>query len=84
MASKSFLWGLINIPMFEYRWVLTIAQIELLSIDKPVVNYRIGKDKKSKFKRPNMVNVLDKAKEWENKYKDGSKPKIDLTGFVKK
>ena len=89
MASKSFLWGLISIPMYEYRCVLTCAQIELLTIDKPVVNYGINKSKGGKrdrmnqsFKRPSKQLVMNKTKEWEEKYKDGSKPVIDLSQFV--
>lgn len=72
--------------MYEYRCVLTCAQIELLTIDKPVVNYGVNKDgKKNKkgrdFKRPSKQKVIEKTKEWKDKYKDGIKPVIDLSGF---
>jgi hypothetical protein len=84
MLSKSFFFGSIIIPMYEYRCVLTKAQIELLSIDKPVT-YTISedKDKKKKFKKPNVADLFNKAEQWAEKYKDGKKPNIDLTRFKK-
>ena len=83
VASRSFLFGLVVIPMYEYRCVLSCAQIELLTIDKPVVNY--GTDKKSKKndkpKRPTKQDVEEVTRKWEEKYKDGKKPVLDLSGF---
>ena len=87
MASRSFFFGLLTIPMYEYRCVLSCAQIELLTIDKPVINYGMDKDgkrdKKGRdSKRPSKQQVIKKTKEWEDKYKDGAKPVIDLSQFI--
>ena len=87
MASRSFFLGLLTIPMYEYRCVLSCAQIELLTIDKTVINYGTDKggkrDKKGRdSKRPSKQQVIKKTKEWEDKYKDGAKPVIDLSQFI--
>jgi hypothetical protein len=37
--------------MYYVNWVLTTAQLELLSADVSVVDYNYGKDKKKKKKR---------------------------------
>ena len=88
METRSFLLGLVTIPMYEYRCVMSKAQIELLSIDKPLVDYGTRRKEKGKkghvFKRPNMIDVLDKAEEWKRKYKDGAKPKLDLSILKKR
>ena len=66
--------------MYEYRCVMSMAQIELLGIDKPVIVYgRPGK--KGKFGKPRAQDVADKARGWEEKYKNGRKPKLDLSGY---
>ena len=84
MASRSFFFGLLTIPMYEYRCVLTCAQIELLTIDKPVINYLTGNDKKGKAKspkRPTKQRIEKVTQEWEERYKEGHKPVINLAGF---
>lgn len=84
MLSKSFIGGLIVVPMYEYRCVHTKAQIELMSIDKPI-SYTLSdeKDKKKKFKKPNVADLFNKAEQWAEKYKEGGKPNIDLKRFKK-
>lgn len=84
MQARSFFFGLVSVPMYEYRCVLTCAQIELLAIDKPVVNYDTGNGKKGKKtkKRPSKAEVEKVTKAWQEKYKDGQKPVIDLSGFI--
>ena len=82
VASRSFLFGLVVVPMYEYRCVLSCAQIELLTVDKPVVNYGSGKKYKGgKPKRPTRKDVEEAKRKWEEKYKDGKKPVLDLSGF---
>ena len=41
---RDFLFGLIRVPMWDYYWGLTAAQVELLTIDQPIVVYK--KEKK--------------------------------------
>lgn len=86
MAARSFLFGFITIPMYEYRCVLSLAQIELLMADKPVVVYP-HKNKKGKKgdkpDRPSKASIEEAKRKWEEKYKDGAKPAaLDLSGFI--
>ena len=37
---KKFLFGLITVPKWDLNWGFTEAQIELLCLDKPLINYR--------------------------------------------
>ncbi len=86
MAARTFFFGLLTIPMYEYRCVLSIAQIELLAVDKPLVTYP-PKGKRGKKadgeKRPAKASIEEAARKWEEKYKDGGKPEaLDLSGFI--
>lgn len=86
MVARSFLFGLITIPMYEYRCVLSLAQIELLTVDKPLVVYppKRKKGKKGdKPGRPSRKSIEEAKQKWEEKYKDGAKPAaLDLSGFI--
>ena len=42
---RDFLFGLIRVPMWDYYWGLTAAQVELLTIDQPIVVYQKDKEK---------------------------------------
>ena len=44
---RYFLFGMIEVPMWDYYWGLTAAQVELLTIDHPIVVYKKD-DKKEK------------------------------------
>jgi hypothetical protein len=37
---RDFLFGLVRVPMWDYYWGLTAAQVELLTIDQPIVVYK--------------------------------------------
>lgn len=75
--------------MYDYYWGLTVAQIELLSIDAPMVVYKHErrKDKNGKLapKKANAVDVLKTAAAYKEKYKNKeNKHTLDLSGFIKK
>lgn len=55
--------GLVNIPMWGYRQVLTAAQIELLSCDKPLVVY----DRKDKPKKHTKREMDELTRRWMEK-----------------
>ena len=42
---RDFLFGLIRVPMWDYYWGLTAAQVELLTIDQPIVVYKKDENK---------------------------------------
>lgn len=69
--------------MWAYKWVHTIAQIELITLDCPIIVYPKGKDKNGKeFTKANADSVYNAADKWENKYKGSSGGvKVSLEGL---
>ena len=51
MMPRDFLFGLIRVPMWDYYWGLTAAQVELLTIDQPIVVYKADKDNDKPWKK---------------------------------
>ena len=47
---RDFLFGMIRVPMWDYYWGLTAAQVELLTIDQPIVVYKADKDNDKPWK----------------------------------
>lgn len=47
---RDFLFGMIRVPMWDYYWGLTAAQVELLSIDQPIVVYKADQNKEKPWK----------------------------------
>lgn len=90
METRRILWY--EIPCWGYFCGLTEAQVDLLLMDQPVVNYKHPKDKpkpvkKGKYgiremKRPSNAKINAVSSEWSKKYGNGeSKPRINLGGF---
>lgn len=61
------------VPMYDYWWGLTAAQVDLLSIDAPMVAYKHEqkRDKNGKIipKKANAADVLKAAISYEEKIK---------------
>ena len=85
VKSRRFLFGLINVPMYGYYDEYTMAQIELISIDSPIIVYK--KDKRSK-KRPSKKDILEATLKYKLRHKDdakiGEKKKLDFSKFTLK
>ena len=79
MEPLRLFWGLLNIPAWGYRQVMTIAQVELLSCDTPIVVYGRDKEKYSKKEVDEMVAKWKKKRE-EDKAKG---KKFSLNGFIR-
>ena len=47
---RDFLFGMIRVHMWDYYWGLTAAQVELLTIDQPIVVYKADKDNDKPWK----------------------------------
>jgi len=47
---RDFLFGLVRVPMWDYYWGLTAAQVELLTIDQPIVVYKADEDNDKPWK----------------------------------
>ncbi len=72
--------------MYDYWWGLTAAQVELLSIDAPMVVYKKEpkRDKNGKIipKKANAVDVLAATEKYKEKYKDKeNKVSFDFSGM---
>lgn len=74
--------------MYEYYYVMTMAQIELLTIDVPMVVYKKEpkRDKNGKIipKKANPVDVARAAARYEAKYKKSveNKHSFDFSGYM--
>lgn len=79
METRSYLFGLIKIERFGYRWGYTIPQIELMVVDCPLTVY----PKNNKDKTPSKEDIEEATANWKAKY--GGKPKgekIDLSDLL--
>ena len=88
MMPRYFLFGLIEVPMWDYYWGLTAAQVELLTIDQPIVVYKADKDNDKPWKNGTVSEGyankqyqkwLEKKKKREAEGKD-----IDLNEVLQK
>lgn len=69
-------------PMWNYYYGMTLAQIELLTSDCPIIIYNTKKDKKDGAKKPRAGEVNDAIRRWKNKYgKKGNKVNLDLNEY---
>ena len=49
---RDFCFGLVRVPMYDYYWGLTAAQVELLTIDQPIVVYKKDTEAAKNEKKP--------------------------------
>ena len=75
-------WGLVNIPMWGYRQVLTAAQIELLAVDKPIVTYPKKQDKPKKHTKKEMDELTRKWME-RKREEEARGEKFSLNDFLR-
>lgn len=47
---RDFFFGLYRVPMWDYYWGLTAAQVELLTVDQPIVVYKADKKTEKPWK----------------------------------
>jgi hypothetical protein len=62
--------------MWEYLWGMTIAQIELMSTDKPLTLY--GK----KVDYPDEEELEEAQKRWDEKYGDKADKSVDAKSLL--
>lgn len=80
MAERSYLWGMIRIKEYGYRWGYTIPQIELMVADCPITVYPKDKDKKNV---PSKADIDEATARWQQKYGDKPKgEKIDMSDLL--
>lgn len=71
---KYFFFGLYRIPMYEWNWGHTVAQIELIDIDAPFICYKgHGKSGNGGLKpgdkgyKPNAKKLEETVRKWEKR-----------------
>ena len=85
---RDFLFGLVRIPMWDYYWGLTAAQIELLTIDTPIVVYKRDDSGKPKPGEKGFTRTAEQARKeyerWKARQEAEKKKgvKIDLSTFL--
>lgn len=67
---RNFFFGLVRVPMWDYYWGMTAAQVELLTIDQPIVVYK--KEKKDSPWKDGKVSE-DYASKQYRKWLEGKK-----------
>lgn len=88
MMPRYFFFGMIEVPMWEYRCGLTIAQVELLTIDTPIVVYRRDDSGKPKPGEKGFARTADQAqaayKKWKERQEREKKSgkKVNLEAFL--
>ena len=76
MQPRYFFFGLYRVPMWEYMCGMTAAQIELMSIDKPLTLY--GKKKNT----PDEEDILEAQKRWDEKYGGKADKSVDASSLL--
>lgn len=50
MMPRDMLFGFVRVPMWDYYWGLTAAQVDLLLTDRPVVVYKRDEERSAPWK----------------------------------
>lgn len=66
MQPRYFFFGLYRVAMWEYFWGMTMAQIELMSADKPLTLY----GKRSDFSVPDAEDLEECRRQYEARHAD--------------
>lgn len=82
MSDRDFFFGLFRVNWWNYLWGYTAAQIELATIDAPLVVYA---DKDGKFNDVSADDIKEASDKWLNKYGGENKgKKINLSDLLNK
>lgn len=52
-------WGIVNVPEYAYRFVLSQAKIEIMSMDIPYTDYNVDEKENSKKENNELVDRLN-------------------------
>lgn len=74
--------GFIPVKAYDYWWGYTKAQIELMTIDRPLVVYK-DKDKKPVHTKKEMDDLMKQWEEKKRKEREGKAKKVDINEFLK-
>lgn len=78
-APRYFLFGLVRVPMYEYMCGHTVAQIELMSIDRPFTAYKRTREETVSEKAKRMDDVVER---WKKRKEERKKKGFDIMKFL--
>lgn len=76
LEPRYFFLGLYRVPMWEYKCGMTAAQIEIMSIDKPLTLY--GK----RTNVPDAEDLVEAQKRWDEKYGGKADKSVDASSLL--
>ena len=85
MKTTRFIFGIWPVRAFDYYWTYTIAQIELMLVDKPLVLYKDDKGADSKGGKPPSREEAERAyKEFmDRKEKERKGERLNINKWIK-
>lgn len=82
MMPRRFFFGLIEVPMWEYRSGLTIAQIDILTIDQPIVVHKRDDSNRPKPGEKGFTRTADQARKeyerWKKRHEEEKNKGISI------
>lgn len=85
---RYFLFGFVRVPMYEYYWGHTAAQIQLIDIDQPITVYQ-RRDSNDGLKpgdkgwKPNKKKLDDAVERWKKRKAEREKRGFKLDQFLR-
>ena len=80
-----YFFGSWRVPMYEYYWGHTIAQIQLIDIDQPITVFERSKDNKpgKPGYKPNARKLREATEKWKKRKAEREKRGFDLNKFLR-
>ena len=85
---RYFFFGLVRVPMYEWYWGHTAAQIQLIDIDQPITLYKKS-DPNSGLKpgdkgwKPNAKKLEEAVERWKKRKAEREKRGFKLDSFLR-
>lgn len=78
------LFGLVRVPMYEYEWGHTAAQIDLIDIDQPYTAFERNRGLKpgDKGYKPSETKLKRTVEEWKKRKEEREKKGFSLSHFL--
>lgn len=86
---RDFFFGMVRVPMWDYYWGLTAAQIEILTIDQPIFVYKRDDENKPKPGQKGFTRTAEQARKeyerWKARQEEEKRKgiKVDLNTFLR-
>lgn len=85
---RYFFFGLVRVPMYEYYWGHTVAQIDLIDIDQPITVYakndsRGGLKPGDKGYKPDPKKLDAAVQRWKKRKAEREKRGFSLDTFLR-